>query len=161
MKVEINRTVLFIQCFYDSHWQPTFKVDEEQISFWDKDKTSGRIVRTNIEVLLYCYLIIETKKEVRIEYLFKEYKDWLSKKSLDEKKQFLNKLKDFAEEYYNLPTEEELNEIAFSEDAKRFFHIIENLGITTDYLDENDWDELTIESRADDISKLVLKIWEK
>lgn len=47
-----------LQKFYETHWYEVFEYDEEQIEFWNKDKTSGRMVRTNIEVLLYCYLII-------------------------------------------------------------------------------------------------------
>ena len=65
---------------YESHWQSIYEIDEERIAFWNEDKTSGRISRTNVEILLYCYLIIETKKEVKLEKLYKEYKNWLNDK---------------------------------------------------------------------------------
>jgi uncharacterized protein with ParB-like and HNH nuclease domain len=122
-----------IRELYESHWQSVYEIDEERITFWNKDKTSGRIIRTNVEVLLYCYLIIQTKKDVKLERLYREYKNWLTEKSLEEKKYFLESLKNYSEIYYQLPEGEELNEFSFSEHEKRFFHIIENLSVTTAY----------------------------
>ncbi len=122
-----------LQQLYEEHWEKIFEADEEQIAFWNKEKTAGRIIRTNVEVLLYCYLIIKTKSEIRIEQLFKEYKKWLKDKSTEEKKDFLKELKNYVKYYFNLPEGEQLNEIAFVETEKRFFHFIENLSITTIY----------------------------
>jgi len=70
-----------LQDMYDDYWLSVFEQDEEQIEFWNKNKTSGRIIRTNIEILLYCFLIINTQSEVKLETLFKEYKKWLKDKS--------------------------------------------------------------------------------
>lgn len=122
-----------IKPLYDTLWEPIFEDDEEQILFWTKPKTSGRIIRTNIEVLLYCYLIIQKKTAVELEKLFGEYKNWLLGKSSKEKVAFLEELKEYATIYFNFPEGTELNEIGFSQDEERFFHIIENLEITTVY----------------------------
>lgn len=122
-----------LEDLYDSLWEPTFEQDEETVQFWNKEKTSGRITRTNIEVLLYCYLIVETKKEIRLERLYKEYKDWLADKTVQERKDFLVGLTKYAETYRAFPEGAELNEIAWDEAEKRFFHLIENLSITTVY----------------------------
>ena len=122
-----------LQPLFETLWQSIFEANEEQVSFWNKDKTSGRIIRTNIEVLLYCYLIIQTKKEVRLDKLYKEYRIWLNDKELNEKELFLISLKDYAETFYQLPEGEELNEFAYNEIDKRFFHVIENLSMTTLY----------------------------
>lgn len=119
------------ESLYERLWEPTFEEDEKTVQFWNKGKTSGRIIRTNIEVLLYCYLIIETKKEIRLDHLYKEYKDWLAKKTVEERTVFLENLIKYADTYYRFPEGEELNEIAYAETEKRFFHIIENLSITT------------------------------
>src|SRR5690606_3690742 len=116
---------------YPSHWNSIYEIDEERIDFWNKDKTSGRVIRTNVEILLYCYLIIQTRKEVKLEKLYKEYKAWLTGPTIESKITFLETLKAYAEIYYNFPEGEELNEFEFSEYEKRFFHIIENLSITT------------------------------
>jgi uncharacterized protein with ParB-like and HNH nuclease domain len=122
-----------IKPLYETFWEAIFEDDEEQILFWTKAKTSGRIIRTNVEILLYCYLIIQKKTGVELEKLFAEYKNWLIGKNSDEKVVFLKELKMYATIYFNFPEGTELNEIGFSQDEERFFHIIENLEITTAY----------------------------
>lgn len=122
-----------LQGEYEDKWFNVFEVDEETQALWNRDKTSGRVYRTNVEMLLYCFLLIETQKEVRLDKLFKEYKKWLAGKSIEEKKEFLVNLKAYAEIYAQFPSGEELNEIAFKEDKKRFFHLIEGLSISTIY----------------------------
>ena len=122
-----------LQDYYETHWFEVFEEDEDKIEFWNRKKTSGRIVRTNIAVLLYSYLIIKTKSEIRIEKLFIEYKNWLKTKTNQEKIDFLNELKEYASIYSNFPQGIMLNEFAFGEYEKRFFHVIKNLEITTVY----------------------------
>ena len=116
---------------HEPYWQPVFEEDEELMGFWNKNKTSGRIIRTNIEVLLYCYLIIQKKSAVELEKLFAEYKIWLQGKMTKDKIAFLAELKEYATIFKNFPEGTELNEIGFSQEEERFFHIIENLEITT------------------------------
>ncbi len=122
-----------LQSHYSELWEKVFETDEESILFWEKNKTSGRIIRTNIELLLYCYLIIKTQKEVKLEKLFAEYKDWLKSKSVEEKKEFLTELKEYASIYEGFPEGADLKEFEYSEVEKRFFHTIENLEISTVY----------------------------
>jgi len=119
------------QDLYKTYWEDIFEVDEETIKFWNTKKTAGRIYRENIDVLLYCYLLIQTQKDVSLEHLFKDYKDWLSGKSFDDKKAFLEGLKTYAEIYSSFPSGTELNNLKFDDKEKRFFHVIENLNITT------------------------------
>jgi hypothetical protein len=118
---------------FETLWQQIYEDTDDQIVFWNAGKTAGRITRTNIEVLLYCYLIINTLKEVKLERLFSEYKNWLKQKTQEQKKAFLAELKSYAEIYINFPSGEDLNEISFSESEKRFFHLIDGLAITTAY----------------------------
>jgi len=118
---------------FETLWEPVFEEDEDQVLFWIKPKTSGRIIRTNIEVLLYCYLIIQKRTTVELEKLFTEYKNWLNKKSSKEKVAFLKELKEYATIYLEFPEGTELNELSFSQEEERFFHIIEKLEITTVY----------------------------
>jgi hypothetical protein len=118
---------------YDEYWRNIFESEEEQVEYWATERTSGRVKRDNMEVLLYCMLIIETKKEVRLEKLFKEYKTFLKSKSVEDKKKFLIRLKDFAEVYYKWPQEKQLVEIKFDDEENRFFHVLENFEITTIY----------------------------
>ncbi|RYZ87779.1 MAG: DUF1524 domain-containing protein, partial [Proteobacteria bacterium] len=119
--------------YFNTHWASAFEHDDDQIEFWNTEKTAGRIFRTNIEVLLYCYLIARTLKEVKIERLFKEYKSWLSGKSSNDNLILLEDLKQNAAIYYSLPTSQEFQELSHKETEKRFFHVVENLSITTIY----------------------------
>jgi uncharacterized protein with ParB-like and HNH nuclease domain len=116
---------------YDSKWLAVFENDEEQVDYWSTERSSGRVKRDNMELLLYCFLIIETKKEIRLDRLFKEYKLYLKDKTVEEKKEFLLRLSNLATIYSKMPQEKELVEIKFSDSEKRFFHLLENLEITT------------------------------
>ncbi len=122
-----------LEHLYTELWEPVFEADETTVTFWDKDKTAGRMVRKNIEVLLYCYLMITTQREIQLDSLYKEYKAWLKDQSDEDKGRFLVDLRRYAEYFADLPEGEQLNEIAYSEHDKRFFHIVENLSITTVY----------------------------
>lgn len=122
-----------IRDHYSTLWEPVFEADEDQIEFWNKNKTSGRFTRTNVEVLLYCYLVIQKKSPVELDRLFKEYKGWLSGKSLEEKIEILEDIKRYAELYFSFPDSTALNQIGFSNHEARFFHVIENFEITTVY----------------------------
>lgn len=122
-----------VKPLYEDYWEQVFEDDEEQIIFWSKNKTSGRTIRTNIEVLLYCYLTIQKKSTVELGKLFNEYKNWLQGKTIAEKIFFLEELKQYATIYRKFPEGTELNEISFSQEEERFFHIIEKLEITTVY----------------------------
>ena len=121
------------KALYKEYWEDIFELDEETVKFWNAKKTAGRVYRENIDVLLYCYLLIEKEKDVSLENLFKDYKVWLSSKTVLEKKHFLETLKNYAEIYINLPSGTELKNMRFSDSEKRFFHVIENLNITTIY----------------------------
>ena len=122
-----------LEHLYTTLWEPVFEADEKTVTFWDKDKTAGRLIRKNIEVLLYCYLIIATQNEIQLDSLYKEYKNWLKDKPNDDKRRFLIDLKQYAEYFADFPEGEQLNEISYVEDEKRFFHVVENLSITTVY----------------------------
>ena len=116
---------------YKNYWEGIFESDEYE-EFWNRPKISGRIPRTNIEILLYCFLIIQTKKAVKIENLFKEYKNWLRDKTKDDIVKNLEELKKYAEFYYSFFSEvQELDN--FNEKEKLFFHIMESFQMTTIY----------------------------
>lgn len=116
---------------YDEKWLSIFENDEEQVDYWSTVRSSGRVKRDNMELLLYCFLIIETKKEIRLDKLFKEYKTYLKSKTVEEKKDFLFRLSELANNYAQMPQEKELVEIKYSDAEKRFFHLLGNLEITT------------------------------
>lgn len=118
---------------YKETWQATFESDEETVKFWNATKTAGRVKRTNLELLLYSFLIIETGKEVRLEKLYRGYKAYLESIGLEGRKAFLHKLTEYATEYANFPSVADLHQVTISDREKRLFHVIEYLEITTVY----------------------------
>ena len=120
-----------LQPLYETLWQSVFETDEETIQFWDRNKTSGRIVRTTIELFLYSYLVILKDGSVKMEHLFKEFKNYLKDKKQDELIEFAKELNEYAELYGELPDGEDLAEIAFNDNEKRLFHVMNELDITT------------------------------
>lgn len=122
-----------LQSYYEKTWFRAFEEDETTINFWDATKTSGRVKRTNLELLLYGYLIIETGKEVRLDKLYRGYKNYLAGLSNPQKAEFLLKLCDYADDYRNFPSVEELDEVTIDDAEKRLFHVVEYLDISTAY----------------------------
>lgn len=117
--------------YYDKYWRDIFEKDEDAISFWNADKTSGRIVRSTIEMFLYSFLVIKKESSIRLENLFNEFKHYLKDRSNNEIIEFAKEIKDYANIYAEFPDGENLVEIGFKETEKRFFHIINGFEITT------------------------------
>ncbi|MFN8438562.1 MAG: DUF262 domain-containing HNH endonuclease family protein [Cytophagales bacterium] len=117
--------------YYDEYWSSVFESDEDAIEFWNKDRTSGRIRRTTVELFLYSYLVILKESNVKLESLFKEFKNYLKDKSPDELIAFAKDVHEFALVYQELPDGENLSDISFVEHDKRFFHVIRELDINT------------------------------
>ncbi|HRO98095.1 MAG TPA: DUF262 domain-containing HNH endonuclease family protein [Flavobacteriales bacterium] len=134
---ELLKNYLFreqeLRPLYEGHWYELFEEEEEDMKFWGTTKSAGRVKRTNLELLLYSVLIIETGSDVRIDKLFAQYKAWLKGKTVADRKAFLKRLKGHAETYSNFPSQEELTELVFSDADRRLFHVIDFLEITTIY----------------------------
>jgi hypothetical protein len=88
-------------------------------------------VRSTIELFLYSYLVIIKESVIKMETLFKEFKLYLKDKNAHELLAFTKELHGYALLYEQLPDGEELAEISFTEHDKRFFHIMNELDITT------------------------------
>lgn len=120
-----------LQVYYDKYWFEVFEADEDLIEFWNRDRTSGRTRRTTVELFLYSYLIIKKENTVKMESLFKEFKKYLKDKTEEELITFAKEIAEYANIYKEIPDGENLSELAFNEDEKRFFHIVREFEITT------------------------------
>jgi len=116
---------------YQNYWNSVFEADEDAIEFWNRDRTSGRIRRTTVELFLYSYLVILKETNVKLESLFKEFKNYLKDKKAEELVVFAKDIYDFALVYQELPDGENLSDISFVEHDKRFFHVIREFDINT------------------------------
>jgi uncharacterized protein with ParB-like and HNH nuclease domain len=116
---------------YDDYWNKIFEADEDLIEFWNRERTSGRVRRTTVELFLYSYLVILKESSVKLETLFKEFKSYINGMDDDQLVSFAKDIKNYAEVYKDLPDGENLSEICFVEHDKRFFHVIREFEITT------------------------------
>ena len=116
---------------YEKYWYNVFEIDEDAIEFWNRDKTYGRIKKTTVELFLYSYLAIIKESIIKMESLFKEFKNYLKGKTDDELIAFAEELYEYAKVYQEIPDGENLSDIAYQEHEKRFFHIIKEFEITT------------------------------
>jgi uncharacterized protein with ParB-like and HNH nuclease domain len=132
---ELLKNYLFaskkVEPYYNPYWETVFEEDEDDVKFWNDNKTAGRIPRTVIELFLHSFLTIKTEKLSKLESLFKEYKAYLKDAKDDDKIAFAKELKEYAEIYRNFPSDINLKEFAFVDYEKRFFYLIDKLDINT------------------------------
>lgn len=88
---------------YNEYWDDVFETDEDAINFWNESKTSGRVRRTTIELFLYSYLVIIKEGTVKMESLFKEFKDYIKDKTSQEKIEFAKNLSEYGQLYTQIP----------------------------------------------------------
>ena len=132
---ELLKNYLFaskkVEPYYNPYWEAIFEEDEDDVRFWNENKTSGRIPRTVIELFLHSFLTIKTEKLSKLESLFKEYKAYLKDANDNDKIVFAKELKEYAEIYRNFPSDINLKEFAYTDFEKRFFFLIDKLDINT------------------------------
>ena len=80
---------------YEATWKPVFENDAECLSYWNKEYSTGRAKRNNLEVFFYSFLQIKLQDPQlrvsaddkaylgRYENLFNNYKNFISKYNVD------------------------------------------------------------------------------
>jgi hypothetical protein len=80
---------------YETTWKPVFENDAECLSYWNKEYSTGRARRNNLEVFFYSFLQIKLQDPQlrvsaddkaylgRYENLFNNYKNFISKYNVD------------------------------------------------------------------------------
>lgn len=130
---------------YKETWEKTFlkdeEKDEETLAYWEKELTTGRLKRQNIEILLHSVAVIEgfyDPDEHTLSNLSKLYKEKKIKnfKTSEELKEFINKIIDYAKIYRdNIYDFDKSDIFSFSNDLdgikKRLLHILNILDIST------------------------------
>lgn len=132
---ELLKNYLFseqeLRAYYEVYWQSVFEADEDAIDFWNQEKTSGRIRRTTVELFLYSYLVIKKEANVKLDTLFKEFKNYLKDKTAEQKIAFAKDINEYAQVYEEMPDGDNLAEISFDQHEKRFFHVIREFDVNT------------------------------
>lgn len=95
---------------YETTWKPVFENDAECLSYWNKEYSTGRARRNNLEVFFYSFLQIKLQDSQlkvstedkaylgRYENLFNNYKNFISKYNVD-KLNFVSEILDYAKIY--------------------------------------------------------------
>jgi uncharacterized protein with ParB-like and HNH nuclease domain len=95
---------------YNKNWKEVFEKDFEQKKFWDKEVTTGRLKRDNIDLFFYSFLQIkiqdskikvnaEDKKNFsKVEGLFDSYKQFIADYRIDKLK-LIEEIKEYATIY--------------------------------------------------------------
>lgn len=122
--------------FYENTWEKTFLKDENSLNYWSTERSTGRLKRDNIEILLHCVGVIEgffDPDKHSLSDLSKLYKkrinSFTSKAELED---FIRKIIGYAEIYReNFQEFDRDCTFSFNEDIKRLLHILEELEIST------------------------------
>ena len=56
---------------YENEWESLFYKDEDYFRFWNAERQTGRVKRTNMEIFLYCVVIIKGKYTPSVDNLEK------------------------------------------------------------------------------------------
>ncbi|MEO0129760.1 MAG: DUF262 domain-containing HNH endonuclease family protein [candidate division WOR-3 bacterium] len=121
---------------YENTWQKTFLKDKETVDYWEAERTTGRLKRDNIEILLHCIGVIKgfyDPDKHTLSDLSRLYKEQLAKiNSIDELKEFINEIIDYAQIYREkIVTFDKSDAFSFDDSFKRLLHIMEELEIST------------------------------
>jgi len=93
--------------FYNRNWRDVFEKDGEIREYWDQEVTSGRNIRSNIDLFLQSYLFIKIQEKnlnvrtedkeryYKIDSIFNSYKEFIKKYAIS-KDQMISELKDYA-----------------------------------------------------------------
>ncbi|MGL5720888.1 MAG: DUF262 domain-containing protein [Brevinema sp.] len=128
---------------YDEAWKPIFDDNENDIAFWDKKVVSGRIERSQADVLLHSIALIEgiynpSDKGQKLDKIGRLYKEEINKHKNDTKVQdeirrdTITKILDYAKIFRDLPFLDDVSEYSCdSSPMARFLQIVSALDMST------------------------------
>ena len=121
---------------YESTWKRMFLHDEMTIQFWDSERTTGRLVRDNIEILLHSISVIDgfyDPDKHTLSDLGDLYKTKIEE--ISDSKEIVALIKeicDYAGIYQeHIATFDATDLLSFNDVLRRLLHILDKLQITT------------------------------
>lgn len=121
---------------YNQTWNKVISDDEESVAFWEKERSTGRLKRDNIELLLHSIAVIKgiyNPDEHTLSDLSWLYKEHIASLNTPEDiRSFINDIKEYAEIYRNkIPVFDDKTMFAFENYQQRLFHVLECFEIST------------------------------
>ena len=120
---------------YNNYWESIFSYDEYARTFWDTLRSTGRLMRDNIEILLHSIAVIlnffDPDKHT-LSDLPKLYKNYINSLDINTIVDFIKLIAEYAELYReNILSFDESSIFAFENNYQRLFHILDKCEITT------------------------------
>ncbi|PAF43189.1 DUF262 domain-containing protein [Helicobacter sp. 11S02596-1] len=124
-----------VRGWYEPYWKDVFEKDADTIKNWDRVHFDRKRGRSQSDVFIYAFAVIEgifeLSKGHRIENLSQLYKEkFASLESLPDSRNFLQRMKKYAELYAQFPVIEKNESFIYEDDIKRFFHILSFISAT-------------------------------
>lgn len=118
---------------YNTYWENVFLKDEEERKFWDSEILTSHIRRTQIEIFLHAFALIEgffNIEEDNISKLSYLYKAYIKDKDIDFLKEMLNKIFKYAKTYRKFPIISKDTLFNYDETENRFFLLVNEYNIS-------------------------------
>lgn len=121
---------------YNETWQNTFLKDKVTLDYWSTERTTGRLKRDNIEILLHCIGVIKgfyDPDKHSLTELSKLYKKQINNiNSINDLKDFIKEIIDYANIYKEKIVNFDKSYLfSFNNDFIRLLHILDELEIST------------------------------
>lgn len=120
---------------YESCWDKVFTLDDETLSFWSTQKSTGRLMRDHSEILLQTLAVIKgifDPDKHTLSELPSLYKDKIGEASRDEVFSLIQEIKEYAEIYRDsIPVFTDSTLYSFEDSLERLFHILDICEIST------------------------------
>ncbi|MEJ5283966.1 MAG: DUF262 domain-containing protein [Brevinematales bacterium] len=133
--IELSNKEIALE-LYNETWQNTFLKDKDTLDYWSTERTTGRLKRDNIEILLHCVGVIKgfyDPDKHSLTELSKLYKKQINNiNSIDDLKDFIKEIIDYANIYKEKIVNFDKSYLfSFNNDFIRLLHILDELEIST------------------------------
>lgn len=120
---------------YKLYWDSNFSIDEDAINFWNEQRSTGRIMRDNVEILLHSIAVIKgffDPDKNTLSDLSALYKKYISKFDEKELEEFLKEISEYSSLYKQKVLIFDKSSIFdYSDSMQRLFHILHICEIST------------------------------
>lgn len=100
--IELTKDDEKVSLYYKETWEKTFEVDAETVAYWTKEKSIGRLMRQNSELLLQTVAIINgifDAEKNQLQQLADLYKDKISNCDEEQLQNLISEIMEYAEIY--------------------------------------------------------------
>jgi hypothetical protein len=122
--------------WFERYWRPLFESDGEAQAYWATPRSTGRLMRDNLEILLQSVAIIEGILDPDADTLTdlpKRYKDHIATCDAAQLKGLLERLVAYGTLYRDRMHIDPTSQVGYADGEERLLHILHSLEISTLY----------------------------